>query len=131
MTAARGDRKRLPAWAWAAIVAGTIAGLVWIVVLPMRQTPFRIADHVLVADGGPAIEGRLVRHGEAAADVLVEAYLYDGRNRYLGTARTRIDRIAADGEARFRIPLAEGEAGRVARYSLYAGTRPNPFAPGR
>lgn len=128
---ARRQGKRLPGWAWAAIVLATVAGLVWITLLPMRQTPFRLSDHSIVAEGGPAIEGRLVRHGDAATDVLVEAYLYDVDNRYLGTAQTRVPEVAADGEVRFRIALEPRVADRVARYSLYAGVRPNPFAPDR
>lgn len=131
MSAARRERRSLPGWAWAAIVLATVAGLVWITLLPMRQTPFRVADHALVADGGPAIAGRLVRHGDAASDVLVEAYLYDEENRYLGTAQTRVPEVAADGEVAFRIPIDARIADRVSRYSVYAGTEPNPFAPDR
>lgn len=128
---ARRQRKPLPKVAWVAIAVVTVTGLVWIALLPMRQTDFRVVDHELVADGGGAIEGRLVRNGDAASNVLVEAYLYDEENRYLGTAQTSVPRIAGDGEATFRIPLDSRVADRVSRYTVYAGVRPNPFAPDR
>lgn len=131
MTAPRRERKRLPRIAWVAIGVVTVATLVWITLLPMRQVDFRVVDHRLVEEGAPAIEGRLVRNGEAAAAILVEAYLYDAENRYLGTAQSTVPRIAADGQAKFRIPIDPRLADRVSRYSLYAGLRPNPFAPDR
>lgn len=130
MTASR-ERKSLPRVAWVAIGLVTVVALVWITLLPMRQTEFRVVDHGLVAEDGPGIEGRLVRNGEAAANVLVEAYLYDEENRYLGTAQTSVPRIDGDGEATFRIPLDSRVADRVSRYTVYAGVRPNPFAPDR
>lgn len=131
MTASGRERKSLPRVAWVAIGLVTVVALVWITLLPMRQTEFRVVDHGLVARDGPAIEGRLVRNGEAASNVLVEAYLYDEQNRYLGTAQTSVARIAGDGEATFRISLDSRVADRVARYTVYAGVRPNPFAPDR
>lgn len=128
---ARRERKPLPKVAWVAIAVVTVTGLVWIALLPMRQTDFRVVDHELVADGGTAIEGRLVRNGDAASNVLVEAYLYDDDNRYLGTAQSTVDRVPADGEADFRIPVDRRLADRASRYTVYAGLRPNPFAPDR
>ncbi|MDX1660332.1 MAG: FxLYD domain-containing protein [Gemmatimonadota bacterium] len=131
MTAARRRRKPLSKIAWVAIGLVTVAGLVWITLLPMRHTDFRVVDHALVRDGGTAIEGRLVRNGDAASNVLVEAYLYDEENRYLGTVQSTVDRVAADGEADFRIPVEPALAHRAERYTVYAGVRPNPFAPDR
>lgn len=107
-----------------------LAGLVWVLLLPMRQAPFIVASHELVrGPDGAAIAGRLRNRGEAAPRVLLEAYLYDPENRYLGTARGALAAVPADVTVEFRVPLDPRSADRVGRYSLYAGSEPNPFAP--
>ncbi|HKY61288.1 MAG TPA: hypothetical protein VJP59_09780, partial [Gemmatimonadota bacterium] len=62
--------------------------------------------------------------------VLVEAYLYDDENRWMGTARETLGLIPADSVVPFAIPVDPGLALGVERYSLYAGLEPNPLAPG-
>lgn len=116
--------------AWVGVGLLAVAGLVYVVLLPIRQAPLKVVDHELA--GGPeglAIVGRLRNQGEAAPRVLVEAYLYDSENRYLGTARAVLDAMPSGATTDFRIPLDSRTAERVGRYSLYAGTEPNPFAP--
>lgn len=108
-----------------------VAGLVWIMLLPMRQAPFMVETHEVREEpgGGLAIAGRVRNRGEPAARLVVEAYLYDGENRYLGTVWTVLETVPGDATLDFAIPLDPRLAGRVGRYSLYAGTSPNPFAP--
>ena len=123
------DRARTASW----IVGGLalVAICVWVVTLPMRQTRFQIVEHGLVTtDQGAEIRGRMRNRGEEARDVRVEAYLYDDRNRWLGTAEGRVARAAGDSTVPFAITVEPRMAGAVERYSLYAGLEPNPFAPG-
>jgi hypothetical protein len=113
-----------------AVGLAVVAGLVWVMLLPMRQAPFTVESHELVRGShGDGIEGRLENRGEPAARVLVEAYLYDGENRYLGTAQTGLAGVPGGATVDFVIPVDARLAGRVSRYSLYAGTKTNPFAP--
>lgn len=122
-------RTRRLAW----VLGGTalVVALAWVVTLPMRQTRFQVVEHALVSGGpGAEIRGRLRNRGGEAREVLVEAYLYDGENHWLGTARSRVARVAADSVAAFAIPVEPRFATAVDRYSLYAGLEPNPFAPG-
>ena len=103
-----------------AAVVGTLVlvGIgAWVVTLPMRQTRFQVVEH------------RLERTGQGA-EVLVEAYLYDGQNRWLGTARTSLEVAPADSVMGFAVPIEARLAGPLERYSLYAGLEPNPLAPG-
>lgn len=117
--------------AWILGGAALVAALVWVVTLPMRQTPFQVVEHELVTTArGAEIRLRLRNRGEEARDVLVEAYLYDAENRWLGTAQGRLARAAADSTVPFVIPVEPRLARSVERYSLYAGLQPNPFAPG-
>lgn len=118
-----------------AAIAGTlviVAVLGWVVTLPMRQTRFQVLEHRLErAGGGMEVRGRLKNRGEAAGGVVVEAYLYDDENRWLGTAHQTLARVPGDSVVPFSIPVDPGLALGVERYSLYAGTEPNPFAPER
>lgn len=107
-----------------------VAGLVWITLLPSRQATFRIEEHELRVSGSEIV-GRVANRGPAVPALRLEAYLYDAENRYLGTARVAVRDVPAEATLPFRVPLDPGLAGRVARYSLYAGTAPNPFAPDR
>jgi hypothetical protein len=117
-----------------AAVAGTLVlvGIVaWVVTLPMRQTRFQVVEHRLERSGREAeVHGRLRNRGADARQVLVEAYLYDGQNRWLGTAQTTLDVAPADSVVPFSVPIEARFAGPLERYSLYAGLEPNPFAPG-
>lgn len=107
-----------------------VAGLVWVMLLPMRQAPFTVESHEMVRGAeGLGIDGRLRNRGEAASMVLVEAYLYDAENRYLGTAQTALAGVPDRATVDFRIPVDARLAPHLSRYSLYAGTSPNPFAP--
>lgn len=118
-----------------AILVGTlviVAAVGWVVTLPMRQTRFQVVEHRLeTAAGGVEVRGRLRNRGEEARQVLVEAYLYDHQNRWLGTAQQTLARAPGDSTVPFAIPVDPGLARAVERYSLYAGLEPNPFAPGR
>lgn len=117
-----------------AAVVGTLAlvGIVaWVVTLPMRQTRFQVVEHRLQRAGGEAeVRGRLRNRGAEARQVVVEAYLYDGQNRWLGTAQTTLEVAPADSVVPFAVPIEARLAGPLERYSLYAGLEPNPFAPG-
>ena len=109
-----------------------LIGLVYVVTLPMRQAPFSVRDHELVVSGEEAaIVGRLRNRGAEAPWVRVEAYLYDGEGRYLATAEATYRDVAAASVSRFRLPIDPELGGRIARYSLYAGVGPNPYAPDR
>lgn len=122
-------RSRRIAW----IVGGLtlVAIFAWVVTLPLRQTRFQVVQHELVTTAeGAQIRGRIQNRGEEARAVLVEAYLYDGENRWLGTARGQLARAPADSVAPFAIQVEPRLARLVERYSLYAGLEPNPFAPG-
>lgn len=123
------DRTRRVAWLLGGLAL--LAIIAWVVTLPMRQTRFQVVDHRLEAAGeGADVHGRLRNRGDEAREVLVEAYLYDDENRWLGTAQGRVERAPADSTVPFRIPVEPRLARVVARYSLYAGLEPNPFAPG-
>ena len=117
-----------------AAVAGTVllvAVVGWVVTLPMRQTRFQVVEHRLETAGGSVeVRGRLRNRGDEARGVLVEAYLYDDENRWVGTAQGTLARAPADSVIPFAIPIDPGLAWGVERYSLYAGVEPNPFAPG-
>lgn len=117
-----------------AAVAGTLLLVVvvgWVVTLPMRQTRFQVVEHRLEGAGGTIeVQGRLRNRGDEARGVLVEAYLYDDENRWLGTAQGTLVLAPADSVIPFAIPIDPGLARAVERYSLYAGLEPNPFAPG-
>jgi hypothetical protein len=103
----------------------------WVITLPMRQTRFQVVDHRLeTADSGVEVQGVLKNRGAEARNVLVEAYLYDDQNRWLGTAQATLSRAPGDSTAPFAIPVDPRLAPAVERYSLYAGVEPNPFAPG-
>jgi len=111
--------------------AALLAILAWVVTLPMRQTRFQVVEHALVPAGEEVeIRGRLRNRGAEARNVLVEAYLYDDGNRWLGTAQSRVARVDGGATVPFAIPMEPRLAGSVERYSLYAGLEPNPFAPG-
>ena len=119
-------------------VAGIVGTLVllaavgWVVTLPMRQTRFQVVEHRLErAGGGMEVRGRLKNRGEEARQVLVEAYLYDDENRWLGTAQETLASAPGDSTVPFAIPIDPGLVRAVERYSLYAGLEPNPFAPER
>jgi hypothetical protein len=132
---ARESRPLNPRTRRIAAIAGTlllVAVVGWVVTLPMRQTRFQVVDHRLESVGGGAeVRGRLRNRGEEARAVLLEAYLYDDENRWLGTAQGTLARAPADSLVPFAIPIDPGLARAVERYSLYAGVEPNPFAPGR
>lgn len=117
-----------------AAVVGTlvVVGIgAWVVTLPMRQTRFQVVEHRLERTGqGAEVRGRLRNRGAEARQVLVEAYLYDGQNRWLGTARTSLEVAPADSVMGFAVPIEARLAGPLERYSLYAGLEPNPLAPG-
>lgn len=116
-----------------AVVGGLlIVGIgAWVVTLPMRQTRFQVVEHRLERSGqGAEVRGRLRNRGPEARQVLVEAYLYDGENRWLGTAETSLEVAPADSVVPFSVPIDARLAGALERYSLYAGLEPNPFAPG-
>ncbi|HJR54884.1 MAG TPA: FxLYD domain-containing protein [Gemmatimonadota bacterium] len=103
----------------------------WVVTLPMRQTRFQVLEHRLERTGqGAEVRGRLRNRGAEARQVLVEAYLYDGDNRWLGTARTSLEVVPADSAVAFAVAIEARLAGPLERYSLYAGLEPNPLAPG-
>ncbi|HET6637908.1 MAG TPA: hypothetical protein VFH82_03895 [Gemmatimonadota bacterium] len=103
----------------------------WVVTLPMRQTRFQVVEHRLESSGrGAEVRGLLRNRGPEARQVLVEMYLYDGENRWLGTARTTLDVAPADSVVAFSVPIEARLAGPLERYSLYAGLEPNPLAPG-
>lgn len=116
-------------------IGGTVllvAIVAWVVTLPMRQTRFQVVEHRLESSGeGAEVRGRLRNRGDEARAVLLEAYLYDDQNRWLGTADGTLERAPADSTVPFVIRVEPGLAGAVERYSLYAGVEPNPFAPGR
>ena len=117
----------------AALVGGVLlaAAAAWVVTLPMRQTRFQVVEHRLERAGREAeVRGRLRNRGPAARQVLIEAYLYDGENRWLGTAETTLDVAPADSAVPFAVPIEARLAAALERYSLYAGLEPNPFAPG-
>ena len=121
-------QRRAVAWT-AALLA--LAGFLYIVTLPMRQSGFTVRDHELVrGEGGVAIEGVLRNRGETAPLVRVEAYLYDADGVYLTTSGQSYRDVAAGSSTRVRLPIEPALAARVERYSLYAGVTPNPFAPG-
>ena len=112
--------------------AALAAAVLWVVTLPMRQTRFQVVEHRLTSSGDRvAVEGLLRNRGEEARAVLVEAYLYDDENRWIGTAQTTLASVPADSTVAFSIPVDPGLALGVERYSLYAGLEPNPFAPDR
>ena len=123
-------RTRRIAWVAGGIVLA--AAVLWVITLPMRQTRFQVVEH-RIAGGGDAVEvqGRLRNRGAEARAVLVEAYLYDDENRWIGTAQTTLASVPADSTVAFSIPVDPGLALGVERYSLYAGLEPNPFAPDR
>ena len=122
-------RKRRAAWIVGAIVLAAAGA--WVVTLPMCQTRFQVVEHRLERTGqGADVRGRLRNRGAEARQVLVEAYLYDGENRWLGTARTTLDVAPADSVVAFAVPIEARLAGPLERYSLYAGLEPNPLAPG-
>lgn len=127
----RGPLSREARWIGGGIaLVAFVALAVWIVILPMRQTRFQVVEHALEATSrGAAIEGRILNRGPAARDVLVEAYLYDDRGRYLRTVRTVLDTVAGEREVVFRIPVEPAISDRVERYSMYAGQEANPYAP--
>lgn len=107
------------------------AAAAWIVTLPMRQTRFQIVEHRLGrSEEGVEVRGRLRNRGDEAREVLVEAYLYDGGSRWLGTAQATLARAPADSTVPFAIPVGPRLARSLERYSLYAGLEPNPLAPG-
>jgi hypothetical protein len=116
--------------AFVGIVA--ICGLgAWVVTLPMRQTRFQVVEHRLERSAREAeVRGRLRNRGAEARQVLVEAYLYDGQNRWLGTAQTTLEVAPADSVVPFVVPIDARLGVTLERYSLYAGVEPNPFAPG-
>lgn len=117
----------------AAIVGSLLlaAAAAWIVTLPMRQTRFQVVEHRLERSGeGVEVRGRLRNRGDEAREVLVEAYLYDRDNRWLGTAQATLARASADSAIPFTISIEPRLARALERYSLYAGLEPNPFAPG-
>ena len=125
-----GSRRRRHG-AWVAALLGIVA-LVYVVTLPMRQAPFSVRDHELTLGRGEAtIEGSLRNRGAEAPWVRVEAYLYDADNRYLGTVEATYRDVPKGSVSRFRLPIEPSLAGRVERYSLYAGVGPNPYAPDR
>jgi hypothetical protein len=108
-----------------------VAVVAWVVTLPMRQTRFQVVEHRLESSGaGSEVRGRLKNRGEEARAVLLEAYLYDDQNRWLGTAQETLERAPAGSTVPFVIPVEPRLARAVERYSLYAGLEPNPFAPG-
>jgi hypothetical protein len=114
--------------AGALLLAGAVG---WVVTLPMRQTRFQVVEHRLESSGsGLEVRGSLRNRGDEARGVLVEAYLYDAANRWLGTAQATLDRAPADSTVPFAIPVEPRLAPAVERYSLYAGVEPNPYAPG-
>ena len=117
-----------------AAVAGTVVTLgigAWVVTLPMRQTRFQVVEHRLDRTGrGAEVRGRLRNRGAEARAVIVEAYLYDAENRWVGTAETRLELAPADSVVPFAVPIDARLADSLERYSLYAGLEPNPFAPG-
>jgi hypothetical protein len=117
--------------AWPAIVLLIVlAGLAYIVTLPMRQTAFTVRDHELVrGENGSVIEGELSNRGEAAPRVRVEAYLYDADGLYLATVERTYTDVPAQSTIPIRLPIDLTISDRVARYSLYAGVAPNPLAP--
>lgn len=118
----------------AAIAGGIAIALIvgWVVTLPMRQTRFQVVEHGLdVSAEGTEVRGRLRNRGGNAEAVVLEAYLYDERNRWLGTASGTLVRVPADSTVPFTIPVEDRLARGLARYSLYAGLEPNPLAPGR
>lgn len=107
------------------------AAAAWIVTLPMRQNRFQVIEHRLESSGsGVEVRGRLRNRGEEARGVLLEAYLYDRDNRWLGTALETLARAPADSSVPFVIAVEPRLARAVERYSLYAGLEPNPYAPG-
>ncbi|HEY7573707.1 MAG TPA: hypothetical protein VIB08_00925 [Thermoanaerobaculia bacterium] len=111
------------------ILIAAIAG--WVVTLPMRQTRFQIVEHRLETSAeGVEVRGRLRNRGADAPAVLLEAYLYDDRNRWLGTAAGSLTGVPADSTVPFAIPIEPALARNLERYSLYAGLEPNPLAPG-
>jgi hypothetical protein len=109
-----------------------IVGLgAWVVTLPMRQTRFQVVEHRLERSGQESeVRGRLRNRGAEARQVLVEAYLYDGENRWLGTAQTTLEIAPADSVVPFAVRIDGRLGAALERYSLYAGLEPNPFAPG-
>ena len=103
----------------------------WVVTLPMRQTRFLVVEHRLERSGQAAeVRGRLRNRGAEARQILVEAYLYDGEDRWVGTARTTLAMAPADSVVPFAVPIEARLGAAVERYSLYAGLEPNPLAPG-
>jgi hypothetical protein len=117
----------------AALAGGILlaAAVAWVVTLPMRQTRFQIVEHRLERSGaGLEVRGMLRNRGESATGVLVEAYLYDAGNGWLGTAQATLARTPGDSTVPFAVPIEPRLARAVERYSLYAGVEPNPYAPG-
>lgn len=107
------------------------AAATWVVTLPMRQNRFQVVEHRLEGSGkGVEVRGRIRNRGDEAREVLIEAYLYDRDNRWLGTAQTTLVRAPADSIVSFVIAVEPRLARALERYSLYAGLEPNPFAPG-
>jgi hypothetical protein len=120
-------QRRLVGWV-AALLA--LAGLAYVVTLPMRQSDFAVEDHALVRRGGlVTIEGALRNRGADAPVVRIEAYLYDEAARYLGTVTSELADVAEGATVRFRLSVPPDLAPRVDRYTVYAGLEPNPFAP--
>jgi hypothetical protein len=120
--------RRTAVFAGALVLAVAVG---WVVTLPMRQTRFQVVEHRLESSGsGLEVRGLLRNRGDEAREVLVEAYLYDAGNHWLGTAQATLPRASADSTVRFAIPVEPRLARVVERYSLYAGVEPNPFAPG-
>lgn len=108
-----------------------VAIVAWVVTLPMRQTRFQVVEHRLERAGQEAeVRGHLRNRGPEARQVLIEAYLYDEENRWLGTAEAILEVAPADSTVPFAVPVEPRLAAALERYSLYAGLEPNPFAPG-
>lgn len=117
--------------AWIVGGAALVAIVAWVVTLPMRQTRFQVVEHRLERAGQEAeVRGRLRNRGPEARQVLIEAYLYDEENRWLGTAEAIVEVAPADSAVLFAVPVEPRLAAALERYSLYAGLEPNPFAPG-
>lgn len=127
----RAPLSRRTRWVGGGIAVLAFAALViYVVILPMRQTRFQIVEHELRStDGAAAIEGRILNRGPAARSLLVEAYLYDSRGRYVRTAHTMLDEVPAETEIPFRLRVDPSILSRVGRYSMYAGLEANPYAP--
>jgi hypothetical protein len=122
-------RRRRRYWPAVAVLL-VLVGLIYVITLPMRQTAFTVRGHELVrGEDGPVIEGELRNRGEAAPWVRVEAYLYDAEGHYLATVERTYTEVPEQSAIPIRLPVDPALADRVARYSVYAGVGPNPFAP--